>query len=145
MVGIQKFRNGHGIGAITQHADFHGGDLHVFGEGIQLGTERVGRRDVSGLDSLSGLHREGGNRSNSIAIMRGDGFQVRTDASTTTGIEAGNGEDDGEWRAALIVQMQQVPLQQLKMAGCTEKAMPAGKGDCTQVFRRNATIFSSLQ
>ena len=71
-VGIEKFADDNGVAAITEHADFYGGDVAVFREDFELFAEFGARSIVCGFNSLGVLHRERCDRRNAVAAMGGE-------------------------------------------------------------------------
>ncbi len=144
MRGVEKLGHHGGVCATAQHADFHRGDLHVFGERIELRAKRRGRSRVDGLHALRGLHGQRGHRRHAVAIVRGESFQVRAHARAAGRIEArdaserwGRNDDCCSTRCVLRPRHTRQPPA---LNVCNEP-----ETDFTRVVPRNARLFSVVE
>ena len=128
--------------AIAQHADFHRGDLHVFGKRVELRAQRRGGSRVNGFHALRGLHGQRGDRGDAVAIVRGESFQVRADARAAGRIKARDGQNDRRRDDDGGCSTRSCPprKQRTETAGCAKRAQRAGKPNCTRVDRAQRKI-----
>ena len=78
--------------AITEHADFHRGDLTSFGEGFELLAQVRGWECCEPSARLRGLHRERSNGGDAVAIVSRECFQIGGNACAAGRIESRDGK-----------------------------------------------------
>jgi len=75
LVGIKKFADHHGVAAVAQHTDFHGGYLAIIYQHFQLRAQFRAWRVMNGLHALCILHGERGDGCNAVAAVRAKVFK----------------------------------------------------------------------
>ena len=113
---IKEFRHRGGVGFVRQHANLHGGDLHVRGERFELFAQRGRRRRMNRGHALRGLHRQRRHRGHAVAVVRGEGFQIGGYSRAAGGIEPGNRKQDW-WMRIYVIHQLFVPSAQGTIAG----------------------------
>jgi len=76
LVGIEEFRHHDRVPAVTEHPDLHRDDVAILCQRIELRAQFSAGRIVDGLDALSVLDGERGDRGNAVAAVSGESFQV---------------------------------------------------------------------
>ena len=113
---IKEFRHRGGVGFVRQHPDFHCGDLHVRDERFELFAQRGRGRRMNRGHALRGLHRQRRHGCDSVAVVRGEGFQIGGYTRAAGGIEPGDGQKD-RWMRIYVIHQLFVPSAQGTIAG----------------------------
>src|SRR6266550_8817354 len=131
-VRVEEFRHHHGVAAVAEHPDFHGGDLAILRQHFKLLAQLRARRVVDRFDALGVLNRQRGDRRNAVAAVRGESFQVGGGARAAGWIETRDGQQDGRRRMIMSVRTHRLfLLEERKWPVASEKR--TGNCECTRV------------
>src|SRR5208337_4850033 len=104
-VGVEKLRHHYRVRAVSQHADFHRGNVAIFRQDFQLFAQFRGGRVMDGLHVLGVLHHQRSDGRHTVTAVGSKSLEIRANAPAATRVKSPDRQQNGRGGDPLRVKM----------------------------------------